>query len=238
MTDYSTSSLQCYCCGRSSEHAVLMSTNSFGSPDLDQRPAEMERSTIDSWLQECPHCGYVGASIEQGDAQARSFMDTEEFRAASLDSSSDPIIRRFLVHAARQAHRGNRKSAFLDTLSAAWVADDKKQSLQATSLRLRAVAQLAGDRITSIDTRLLLLDVLRRASSWEAGETLCAEMAAEELEYPFAEIVSFHRGKIELRDNGCYTIAESLSGKPEPDACDTDPELIIHIADASPDPPR
>jgi len=37
--------------------------------------------------------------------------------------------------------------------------------------------------------------VLRQASSWEAAEALIAELAAEELEYPFAEIVSLHRSK-------------------------------------------
>lgn len=215
MTNYSTSTLQCYCCGKSSEHTVLLSTNSHGSPDLDQRPAEMKRSTIDSWLQECPYCGYVASNIEMGDAAARSFVETAEFRAASLDPLSDPTARRFLVRAAQDACCGDRKSAFLNTLAAAWVADDNKRPSDAVALRLKAAAHLSGDRIRSIDTRLLLLDVLRRASNWEAAEALIAELAAEELEYPFAEIVSFHRSKIETRDAGLYTIADALDGKPE-----------------------
>jgi hypothetical protein len=216
MTTYDTRKLQCSCCGKTSEHAVLMSTNSFGSRDLDQRPAGMAHATIESWLQECPFCGYVAPDLEKGGAKARGFMDTAGFQAASLDPLPDPAVRRFLVRAAQDAHCGDRKSAFLNTLAAAWVADDGKQLSEATALRLAAAAHLAGGRIASIDTQLLLLDVLRRASSWDAAEALTAELIAEALEYPFADIVSFHRDRIAARDSDSYTIAQALAGRPEP----------------------
>jgi hypothetical protein len=211
MTSYSTEKLRCHCCGKTSEHDVLMSTNSRGSRDLDQRPAGMARATIESWLQECPYCGYVAPDIEKGDAAARGFIDTTEFRAAAIDPLPDPTARRFLVRAAQDAHRGDRKSAFLNTLAAAWFADDAKRPADATALRLKAAAQLGDAPIRSIDTRLLLLDVLRRAANWDAAEALTAEMIAEELEYPFAAIVSFHRDRIAARDDGRYTIAEALA---------------------------
>ncbi|PDT82779.1 hypothetical protein CO669_32565 [Bradyrhizobium sp. Y36] len=232
MTDYSTQKLQCYCCGKASEHSVLMSSNSRGSPDLDQRPPKMYRWTIGSWLQECPYCGYVAPDIDKGDAKARKFFESDEFRVASLDPSPDPVTRRFLVRAAQHAYQGERRLAFLSTLSAAWVADDANQPTEAASLRLRAARHLEGPRITSIDTRLLLLDVLRRASSWEAAEALAVELAAEELGYPFAEIVAFHRDKIAARDDERYTIGQALEGKPPPALPTTaeDQELIKAIA--------
>jgi hypothetical protein len=231
MTSYDTTKLRCYCCDKTSEHSVLMSSNSIGSPDLDQRPPGMIRSTIGSWLQECPYCGYVASRLDKGDAKARSFIDTVEFRAASLDPLADPPSRRFLVRAAQDAHGGDRKSAFLNTLSAAWIADDSDRPPDAQALRLKAAGHLEGGRITSIDTRLRLLDVLRRASSWEAAEALAAELAAEGLEYPFPEIVSFHLGLIEAQDNGRYTIAQALADKPAPTDRETDPELRKIVAD-------
>jgi hypothetical protein len=213
MTSYDNNKLRCFCCGKTSEQTVLMSTNSFGSPDLDQRSAGMERSTIHVRLQECPFCGYVAFNLEKGDERARKFIETAEFHAASTDPSPDPVERRFLVRAAFDAHCGNRRAAFLSTLSAAWVADDREALPEATALRLKAAAHLSGHRIRSIDTRLLLLDVLRRTSSWEAADALTTELIAEELEHPFAEIVSFHQDKIEARDNGRYTIAEAIADK-------------------------
>jgi hypothetical protein len=208
-----------------------MSTNSRGSPDLDQRQAGMMRSTIDSWLQECTYCGYVAADIETEDAVARTFVETAEFRAASLDPLPDPTARRFLVRAALDIYSGDQKSAFLHTLMAAWVADDRKHTAEAAALRLKAAAYLSGNKIRSIDTRLLLLDVLRRSSSWEAAEALVAELAAEGLEYPFAEIVAFHAGMIEARDSGGYTIAEALEGKPERWDIEVDPERLRILSD-------
>jgi hypothetical protein len=216
MTFYDTSERKCCCCGKTSEHTELMSSNSFGSPDLDQRPPGMFRSTVGDWLQECPYCGYVAPSIDKGDARARSFVETLEFRAASLDPLGDPASRRFLVRAAQDAYYGDRRSAFLNTLCAAWVADDTKGQLsEAATLRLRAAAHLEGQPIKSIDTRLLLLDVLRRAAQWQAAETLAREMAVENLGHPFAEIVAFHRGKIEAKDSGRYTIARALGREAE-----------------------
>lgn len=211
MTSYDNQKLRCYCCGNSSGQTVLMSTNSFGSPDLDRRPAGMARATIGDWLQECPFCGYVAESIDRGDAAARAFLETAEFRAASLEPTADPAARRFLVHAARAAHRGDRQAAFAHTLSAAWVADDRRQHAVAAALRLKAAAHLGDGPIGSVDTRLKLLDVLRRASSWERAASLADQLAAEELEHPFAAIVSFHRRRIAACDSGRHTIAHALS---------------------------
>ncbi|MBN8988840.1 MAG: hypothetical protein J0H42_11385 [Rhizobiales bacterium] len=224
MTDYEERKLRCYCCGKKSKQTVLLSTNSFGSRDLDQREGGMGRSTIDFWLLECPFCGYIAPDIERGDAKAKRFMQTPEFRAASADPTFDPAAHRFLVRAAGHAHDGDRMAAFLDTLCAAWIADDRNQPDRAAALRLRAAAQLAGRPITSIDTRMLLLDVLRRASSWEAAEALADEMIAEDLGDPFVRIISFHRGKIKARDNGRYTIADAQ--KRRRGASAIDPELV------------
>ncbi|MBU06018.1 MAG: hypothetical protein CL877_08750 [Dehalococcoidales bacterium] len=43
----------CAMCGAKSTHRGIMSTNAFGSPDLDLRPPEMERSTMGSILRGC-----------------------------------------------------------------------------------------------------------------------------------------------------------------------------------------
>lgn len=211
MTSYGTFVRKCYCCGKKSKHCELLSSNSWGSPDLDQRSPGMFRDTVADWLQECRFCGYVAPLIDKGDPKASSFVDTREFRAACLDPLADPASRRFLVRAAQDAYYGDRRSAFLNTLCAAWIADDnKEQSSEALTLRLRAAAHLEGRPIKSLDMRLLLLDVLRRSRRWEDAERLASELAAEGLDYPFADIVAFHRGKIEAKDSGRFTIARAL----------------------------
>lgn len=55
----------CGVCGGISEQTGLQSTNAFGSPDLDLRPPEMERSTMCYWVQTCPQCGYCASDIAE-----------------------------------------------------------------------------------------------------------------------------------------------------------------------------
>jgi hypothetical protein len=216
MTTYDTRKLRCHCCGKTSEQSVLTSSNSFGSRDLDQRPPEMMRSTMPSWLQECPFCGYVATDIGKDDATAHAFVGTPAFQALCADPSPDPISRRFLVRAAIDAHGADIESAFTQTLSAAWIADDASKPSDATALRLRAAAYVEG-KAASLDTRLVLLDVLRRASEWSAAKTLADTLAADRPGHPYDAIVSFHHGKIGAKDSGRYTIADALADAPQPD---------------------
>jgi ribosomal protein L37E len=62
MTTYTRKEVTCANCGAQSSHATLGSTNEFGSPDLDLRPPQMMRATMNAWLQECPACGLVALS--------------------------------------------------------------------------------------------------------------------------------------------------------------------------------
>ena len=63
MTTMFRQKYKCAVCGTEKEFYGIASTNSFGSPDLDLRPPEMQRSTMGQWIQQCPKCGYVSGSI-------------------------------------------------------------------------------------------------------------------------------------------------------------------------------
>lgn len=230
MTTYDTRKPRCHCCSKASKQSVLMSSNSFGSRDLDQRPPEMMRSTMASWLQECRFCGYVATDIGKDDAAARAFVGTPAFQALCADPSPDPVTRRFLARAALDAHGGDAESAFTHTLAAAWVADDSGRLSDATALRLKAAAHVAG-KAASLDTRLVLLDVLRRASDWSVAETLADVMATEQHGHPYDAIATFHRSRIAERDNGRYTIADALAEPPKPDTSAATPERVRMLVD-------
>ena len=69
----------CYVCGKMSEQMVLVSTNQFGYPDLDLRPPEMERSTMDWWIEECPHCGYVAPDLSEKTAITKEWLNNGQY---------------------------------------------------------------------------------------------------------------------------------------------------------------
>ena len=65
MTTLDEAKKKCAVCGKISAHFEVTSTNTFGAPDLDTRPPEMMRSTMDMWVQECPSCGYLSGGSEK-----------------------------------------------------------------------------------------------------------------------------------------------------------------------------
>ena len=46
MTTMFSKAVECSICGEKSNHTVIRSTNSFGSPDLDRRPPEMPLAMV------------------------------------------------------------------------------------------------------------------------------------------------------------------------------------------------
>ena len=70
---------KCWVCGEMSEQAGLASTNRFGSPDLDLRPPEMERSTMEWWLEECPHCGYVANDLSEKTDITKDWLKNNQY---------------------------------------------------------------------------------------------------------------------------------------------------------------
>src|SRR5882757_6393410 len=107
MTTFDERTVQCFCCDKTSSQQVLMSTNRFGSPDLDQRPPEMMRSTIGAWLQECPSCGYVAKDLQKGDAAERQLVSSEAYRALRAGPHVSRLSCRFLLGAALARSRGD-----------------------------------------------------------------------------------------------------------------------------------
>lgn len=59
-------SSKCYVCGKTLKYKTWMSTNQFGSPDLDTRAPEMARSTMFMWVKCCPSCGYCASDVSEG----------------------------------------------------------------------------------------------------------------------------------------------------------------------------
>lgn len=57
---------KCFICGEMCKVYAIASTNRMGSPDLDTRPPEMERSTIKYHIQYCPSCHYCAPDITSG----------------------------------------------------------------------------------------------------------------------------------------------------------------------------
>ncbi|MFO0826101.1 MAG: hypothetical protein U0792_23795 [Gemmataceae bacterium] len=97
MTTYFRKQEKCANCQQTSEHHVLGSTNTMGSADLDLRPAEMQRSTMGAWLQECPHCHYIASEISEKQGELKR-VASPEYQAILADTRFPQLAQRFLAH--------------------------------------------------------------------------------------------------------------------------------------------
>ena len=181
MTTFFRQEVKCANCHKSSEHQALGSTNAFGSPDLDLRPPEMQRSTMSAWLQQCPHCGYVAPKLSKG-TDDMAAVSQSDYRASLSDQRFPELARRFLAHALLLVS-SEPDSAAHSRLSAAWVCDDLGKSDLAVECRRLAAECLAklrpfADDEQGVSQGAIFVDVLRRAGQWEQAEAECAALLA------------------------------------------------------------
>lgn len=205
----------CIACGESSRHAHINSTNTMGAPDLDLRPAPMQRHTMNHWLEECPACGFVAAQIGKEDDKAAAAWKAG---AVDRDRLGDVagLARLFLTRSLLEESLGRFGPAANNALHAAWASDDTGGA-NATQLRLRALelsarAPLSGDPLTHAAMRI---DLLRRAKRWdEAAAAADALLAQPDVPPVVRSVASFGRDRANGHDAAGYTVKDATDRFP------------------------
>jgi hypothetical protein len=200
----------CAVCGHESEQRRVRPAAQHGPPDLDLRPAESARSTMPSWLQQCPACGYVAPRLDQADERAGAIVFAGPYRAQLADSSIPPLARRFLCRAMLLEELGDLHGAAEATLQAAWVADDARKPELASAWRLEAVALFRQGPTPDLEQRVRIVDILRRAGDFAGAAAQASELERGSLPGPIDQVVAFERRLIAAEDVRAYTIASAL----------------------------
>jgi hypothetical protein len=208
MTTLSHDSVKCSVCGKNSKHAVLASTNAFGSMDLDTRPPEMRRSTMFYWIMECPHCGYVAGSLKEPFPLDKSYLETPEYKNFAGTPPLSELAQKF-ARKARIAEKGEHFAhAFWDYLHAAWASDDEQDEAWQLEFRLLAlqVMEKFSDREMGDNERVLRADLLRKTGQFEV---LLKEYEHMRFENELLnKIVQFQVSKARAKDTATYTVSD------------------------------
>jgi hypothetical protein len=189
-----------------------MSTNAFGSSDLDLRPPEMQRSTIWSWVQQCPECGYCAESLQKR-CRHPDLLTSEAYRELLSSTVYPGLASSFLCRALLDEADKDWRQAGWHTVCAAWACDDEDATTAAASCRLLAVDRFGkalahgGDFCDDTDLHTLVLaDLLRRAGEFARAAALCEQPP------PAGEgarrALLFQRSLVARRDTATYTFAE------------------------------
>ena len=206
--------VRCAVCGKKSEQYVLISTNTFGSPDLDLRPPEMERSTMVYWVQKCPRCGYVAESLEDVPKINAPFLKTDEYQKCLGLTFQSELAKTFFRQYLIQVAERNAEKAFYAALHAAWACDDAEDEENSVLCRKYALADV-DKLIEKADNETLSVqraDLLRRAGLFE-------KVIEEYEDHVYSDdtlnrIALFQVMKSYEQDSACYTVADAIAEEP------------------------
>ncbi|MBQ2654605.1 MAG: hypothetical protein IJF83_13715 [Methanobrevibacter sp.] len=200
---------KCSVCGKSSPQPVLTSTNSFGYPDLDFRPPEMQRSTMNTWIHECPHCGYVAGNLEEDADFPDDFLKSDEYLSCEGNDFKSDLSKLFYRSYLISRHKGDVMMCFLSLRNCAWKCDDYEDE-NALSIRRLALPYL-DELIKTADedkNSLLLIKAyfLRRIGEFEKllreyeGLTIDDEV--------MNSVILFQLERAREGDTECYTVED------------------------------
>ena len=221
--------VKCAVCGEESFQTGLASSNEFGSPDLDTRPPEMYRSTMNMWLQRCPRCNYVAEDLNDSigvPTFSQEWLNGEAYLSFGKHKPNSELLETFFLKVRISRYLADWKTAFWDSIHAAWVADDPAQyeneeceicyidegdtywSFQARLYALDMFDNIPVDEIEET-WKVVRADLLRKSSQFD-------RLIAEYTNLQFSDeilnqIVSFQIERAKLRDTKTYTIAEAIS---------------------------
>lgn len=207
----------CGICESENEYIVIGSTNSFGSPDLDTRPPEMERSTMFAWIQRCPDCGYCNSDVSKAGSDEQTIVKGADYQSQLTDPTYPALANSFLCKAISDRAAGSYADTTWDLIRAAWACDDSGHAEQAKTCRKTAADMLelsqASKQKAASDERAetaILVDLLRRSGQPERAQRILTKQARETTQDVIGRVLSFQELLIQRRDFSSHTIAEAV----------------------------
>ena len=204
---------KCAVCGSKHEYSMIASTNSFGSPDLDLRPPEMQRGTMYLWVEECPDCGYVASDItDKPNRVTKEWLTSEEYITCDGIRFRSGLAARFYKQYKICLLNKKTEDAFCAIHHAAWACDDMKDNKNAVRCRDLAIPLieklLSGKSRNKENLKLMRADLLRRAGHFDK---VIADYSSFVFENEIMDKVrEFQVKKAEQKDALCYTVEEAV----------------------------
>ena len=208
---------RCGVCGSENKYTGIGSTNTFGSPDLDTRPPEMQRSTIYAWIQRCPDCGYCNSDVSKSRSDEPVIVKGADYQSQLNDPAYPALANSFLCKAISDRAAGNFADTTWDLIRAAWVCDDSGHAEQAKTCRQMAadmleLSQAHKQKVAGEDRAqtAILVDLLRRGGQPERAQRMLAKQAGEATQDVIERVLGFQGLLLERRDFSRHTIAEAV----------------------------
>ena len=206
---------RCALCGCSAEYQVLVSSNTFGPPDLDTRPPEMLRSTLPQWVQRCPKCGFCAEDVSESRRGAEAAMQKPDYRRQLNHPDYPELANSFLCKGIIDRESGDHAAAAWAMVHAAWACDDMGLYARAAECRRSAVAEIsiaeqAGQCMTKPNegTIALLVDLLRRSGQAVEARRVIRERMIEVKDPSIAAMLALQQRLLDRGDTAAHGMDE------------------------------
>ncbi len=213
--------VRCAVCGMESEFPTVVGAHTRGSPDLDLRPPETQRSTLFTWVQRCPGCGYCHADIGTACPGCRAVLESETYREQLSNPAYPELANAFLCKSMIDLQAGDVAKAVWAQIHAAWACDDTGARGGAAACRGRAAAMLRSAMAEGVPVAepeeaavVLLVDLLRRAGDGEAALQVIQTRSGEAASGRLRRLLAFEESLIANGDVEGHTMDEALAGGP------------------------
>jgi hypothetical protein len=197
---------------------VIGSTNSFGSPDLDTRQPEMQRSTIYHWIQQCPKCGYCSPDLSECFDTTKEIVHSKAYQDIIASSAMPATATSFLAYSYELEMQQEFSDSAWQAIRAAWICDDNKDLESSTTCRIKAIAliekanshgQLLLDQLGANET--ITIDLMRRSGLHQQALALSQSIQKQDIDDIIRQIVQYQELLIAKSDNDAHTIDEMLT---------------------------
>ena len=228
MTEMMQIEMECSVCGKTSEQWVLLSSNKFGYQDLDTRPPEMYRSTMKTWILECPHCGYVAKNLKEELKINEEYLKSNEYKTCNDINFKSDLSKIFYKKYLIDSEKFEDKDAYFALLHCAWACDDAKdleKSKYIRQLAIELVDKIIKDNKNINDNVETKQDFRRKSNDVDNFIVMKADLLRRIGEYDqlikdyerltlkdelLNKIIKFQVEKAYEKDNKCYTLEEVL----------------------------
>ncbi|MDO5478170.1 MAG: hypothetical protein Q4G23_03300 [Clostridia bacterium] len=184
----------------------LTGTNTFeGSSDLDLRPPEVQRSTMEFWLDECENCTYINEDIEKDNGIDKEYLKSEEYVNCDGMIFKEELAKKFYRHFKIMMKLKNYEKAYQSLLNAVWVCDDADDVALTVKFRVW-LDQIFGKLWKPDDEKMFVrhADVLRRSGSFdEVIKRYSDFLSAEQIHN---DIIKFQLELSAKKDIRAYTV--------------------------------
>ncbi len=202
----------CALCGKQSQFTVALSTNAFGSMDLDTRPPEMARSVLPFEIQQCPHCNYANPDIEENPLGiCPSDLSASAYVRLAKNRSINSTARSYLLAGYLYEQKQKYRQAGGMYLKAAWSFDDMRNDSGAISARKKAVENIEKwlQETDEVNLEVMTVDLYRRIGDFEKADRTIGRLMKRELPELLASILNFERKLIGEKDTRCHRVEEA-----------------------------